>query len=113
MKLEKACYSYSKLAACVECVRELPVSVGKKAQHLSMCYGDLKRAYDFCFEQTDCCLFDADYSPWRDYADKVNQKTVSKAILDHYYTKALRFLQNELSSIRAMMDSGDEVDSVR
>lgn len=112
MKLEKACYSYSKLAACVERVRELPNSVEKKAQHLGVCYGDLKRAYDFCFEQTDCCLFDADYSPWRDYADKVNQKTVSKAILDHYYTKALRFLQNELSSIRAMMDSG-EVDSVR
>lgn len=109
MEFAKACYSYESMYSCMDKVKELPGTPGKKPQHQAVCYGALLQAFDYCLEKTDCCLFEADFSPWRDYADALKQGR-AKRELDQLYRACIRFLKNELSGIFSMMETG-EVDS--
>lgn len=106
MEFAKACYSYESMYSCMDKVKELPAAPAKRSQHQAMCYGDLYKAFEFCFSRTDCLLFDPDFGPWRDYADGLKQGRTKKE-LDQLYRACIRFLSNQLSGILSLMESGE------
>lgn len=106
MEFAKACYSYTVIGNCIDKVKALPGTPEKKSQHLAVCYGALLQAFDYCLAKTDCCLFEADFSPWRDYADGLKQGR-AKRELDKLYRACIRFLENEIFGILFLMESGE------
>ena len=110
MKFEKACYSRRALYECRDKVKALPIGARIRADHTSLCYGELAQAFDFCLEKTNCCLFERDFSPWEDYAKAVKNKFPKKE-MDKLYAGCIRFLKNQLTGILTMMETG-EVDSI-
>lgn len=111
MKFEIATYSRSALIKCVDLIRKTDWSVKKKAEHFSKCF-EVKKVFDFCFDKAGCLLFEAEYSPWKDYLNAVSRKTESKKEIDLYLHLCYIFLCRELNGISAMMSSGEvnEVD---
>lgn len=110
MKFEKACYSRKALYECVDKVNALPGAARVRAEHSTLCYGVLAQTFDFCLEKTSCCLFERDFSPWKDYAKVVKNKFTKKE-MDKLYACCVRFLKNQLIEIYKMMETG-EVDSI-
>ena len=106
MEFAVATYSRSALTKCVDLVRKTNWSVNKKAEHFSKCF-EVKAVFDFCFEQTECLLFEAEYSPWKDYLDAVSRKTGPKKNLDLYLRCCYLFLCRELNGISTMMSTGE------
>lgn len=109
MKGDVATYSYKALDDCANAVKAMRWSVDKRAEHFSKCF-EVQKLFEFCFEKTDCLLFDPDFSPWHDYIKSVKQKA-SKKELDKNLRDCYRFVCNELNGILTMMRSG-EVHSV-
>lgn len=79
------------------------------AEHSALCYGVLAQTFDFCLDKTSC-LFERDFSPWKDYAEGVKNK-FTKNEMDKLYACCVRFLKNQLFEIYKMMEIG-EVDSI-
>ena len=105
MNIERATYSYIALRDCIEEVKKLPLTVQKKSDHKAIRYRVFD-AYNYCLDKTQCCLFEADYSPYHDYSKAVD-RNASKKELDNLLRQAVRFLQNELTGIYNSMEIGE------
>lgn len=110
MKTEIATYSYKAVRECREKVYWTATTVRVKAEHWWKCY-EIKKLFDECYDRTGCCLFDCDYSVWKDYSELVNRKDSLKKDMDITLKTCCRFLLGQLDAILEMMDSG-EVNSV-
>lgn len=109
MERQRACYSYSALTRCADAVKATNWAVRRSAEHFSKCF-EVKKLFDLCYDETNCLLFEADFSPWADYLKAVNRKD-TKRVLDKELRACYRFLANELNAIAAAMRAG-EVDSI-
>lgn len=109
--MERMIYSYSKIQKCFDKIKSVNFHVNNKAEHF-LKWIEISGLFDFCFDNTGCLLFNAEWSSeYRNYTKMINQmKQFSKKEMD----KALRvcelFLKNEIASIYNEMESG-EVDS--
>lgn len=109
MELKRACYSYSALYKCADAVKATDWIVRRSAEHFSKCF-EVKKLFELCYDETQCFLFDPDYSPWLDYLKAVSRKD-TKRVLDQNLRTCYRFLANELNAILAAMKAG-EVDAI-
>lgn len=109
MEFEKATYSYKAIEECITAIKNLSFTIKYRSQHGSYLFV-VKRVYDLCYDKTKCMLFDADYSPWKDYLTAWNQKCTKKD-LDASLRRAIHYLQNEILAIKASMSCG-EVNSI-
>ena len=109
-EMQRACYSYKAVRECREKVYWTAQTVRVKAQHFWKCF-EMEKLFDYCYDQTGCCLFQADYSPWKDYLKLVDSKGSLKKDMDRALRACHRFLLSQLDEILKMMDAG-EVDAV-
>lgn len=109
MEFEKATYSYKAINECIAAIKGLTFTIKLRSQHGSYLF-EVKKIYDLCYDRTKCMLFDADYSPWKDYLTAWNQKCTKKD-LDACLRRAIHYLQNEILAIKASMVCG-EVNSI-
>ena len=114
---EKATYSHVALAECVSMVKRTNWTVQHKAEHFSKCF-EVQKVYDVCLQKTGCMLFEADYSAWKSYFQRVNldfeskgKVRVSKKELDVLLRRCYLEICNELNGILTMIETG-EVNSV-
>lgn len=105
MKKEKATYSKKNLLDCVEKITSTIYSVKIKKEHFSKCF-EVKELFDYCYEKTDCLLFDADYSPWDDYYKLVKQDA-SKKEMDKALLRCRRYLFDEITGIFKCIEKGE------
>lgn len=109
MEFQRATYSYSALKECADLVKSINTTVATKKEHFSKCF-EVKKAYDFCLEKTNCCLFEADHNQWKIYIKAVDIKDTKKN-LDMCLIYCLNELKHEINGIAQCMANG-EVDCV-
>ena len=109
MKLEKACYSYSKLCQCADMVKAISWTVSHKVEHFSK-WAEIEKAYQFAADNINRFIFDPDIELKQYREAAYNCKAHTKKELDSMLRQKYLYICNELNSILIMIRSG-EVDS--
>ena len=104
-EFEKATYSYNAVKECRRKVLMTATTVRVKSQHSWKCY-EIEKLFDECYDRTGCCLFDAEYSVWKEYSKLVNSKGSTKKAMDNALKACCRFLLRELDDILKDINSG-------
>jgi len=108
--MEKATYSYKNVNECIDKIKTLNTTARTKKDHFPIAF-EVKKVYDFCYDKTGCCLFETRYSDCEDYMKllsmEIEHKKVTKKALDELLKRSVRFLQREILSIKAVMDTGE------
>lgn len=108
MNIEKATYSYKAVNEAIKKVKAQNWTITKKASHSALAT-EVKGLFQFCYEKTNCLLFDPDFEPYIiEYCRAAyNYKNYTKKELDIKLGFCKRFLQRELTNIYNMMLSGE------
>lgn len=109
MNFEKACYSYLAMRECINAVKNTAWTVKRRTGHKAKCI-EIKKLFEFCYDKTKCCLFEPEYTPCQTYLRDCYIKGISKKELDSELKACYRYLANELTEIRRIMEVG-EVDT--
>ncbi len=115
LEIERAAYSRTALKECLAKIKSINWTVQIKAQHLWKCLSEVKEVYDFCYEKTNCCLFDPYWSfIWGQYHDLIcedaerGERRVrhTKKEMDEALRKCHRDLIHTVESIIYDLDTG-------
>lgn len=103
--MKRMCYSYSALFECADLVKRTEWHCDTKNEHRSKLF-EIKKVFEFCYEKTNCLIFDPLWSPW-EYYDKSIRFHYSKSEMDRRLNDCYRYLTSELNSILRMINNGE------
>lgn len=110
MSFERATYSRKNVLECMDYLKKIDTTVSKKMFHFSK-LGEVRKAFQFCYDKTNCMLFEEDYSCFMDYLKLVESKSATKKELDKHLKRCVNFLRNQICEIWKMMEL-KEVNSI-
>lgn len=93
-------YNYNNVLKCIDMINNINITAKRKKDHYAI-YNNVKKTYDFCYDMTQCILFEYDFNKdMMKYKESVNNNLdITKKELDKICKLSINYLKYQINEI--------------